>query len=287
MPFCENCGCEIGPGTGKKFCGKCGAPIEPPDSPVPDTPARPEAAQPAQTPPTLPPPAPAIPPAAAPPGPPPAALQVPPAPGARPPLPRYVVPAILAALVVLAAAAWFFGMPLLERGQGAGSSVTVETAVTAPAVVTPDPVPVTVSATPTAPRIIEGRFGESYEEFYSDNRTYRFGEKVTLPIALDRPPLYIRFNVTPARVNDTKIADIGLSSEHVVYLDYPDPKAWFEVSVIDATSGSTVKTGGFGAGKGYSVQNRQEFTVLKGGEYQIVMAGNLVDAEMLIGIGRS
>lgn len=275
MPFCRHCGSRTE--TGQKFCEECGAPIvaiqpapfaSPSEQPGPEHPP----GTPGDGTPGVPVPGPE---ATAP------HRKEQPAVAARSSAGKILI-AVLVFAIVLGAAAWYIGMPLLHGNgvPGTGFSAVTTAPTTHPAV-TPDTPRMTTPATtvpptPTPIMTVEDRYSETYEVIYTSNRSYQYGEKVTFPYALIEPPLYVKFNVTPAMVNDTKIADIGLSSEHVVYAVYPDPHAWFEVQVLDAANGAVIESRGFGVSKGYSDQERQEFMVRKSGDYIVEISGSMV-----------
>jgi hypothetical protein len=129
------------------------------------------------------------------------------------------------------------------------------------------------------------RYGESYEQVYTLNKNFAFGQKEVFFQNLTRPPLYIKFNLTPAMITREKVINIGLSSEETVNATYPSPNAWFEVKVLDAGSGAVVDSRGFN--KEYSVMTKQEFMVRNEGNYQVELSGNDVFAEVRILRGTS
>jgi len=193
--------------------------------------------------------------------------------------------------VIVIAAALFFGLPMLTGSSLSLSSLPATTAPTPPETTataeTPVPAP-TATTPPPAPEItVEARYETAYERIYSSNRTYLFGEKVTIPHTLVHPPLYIKFNVTPAMVNDTKVINIGTPGEYEVFAIYPDPAAWFEVKVLTAAGGDVVDSRGYGVAKGYSGVNQQEFLIRSSGDYVVELSGNRVMAVVDIRIGTS
>jgi hypothetical protein len=140
----------------------------------------------------------------------------------------------------------------------------------------------TAAVTTEVPVIIirNDRFGDEYELAYSFARNFSYGEKFVRGVGIERPPLYIIFNVTPSMVKREKIEDIGLSTEHNVTALYPDPRAWFEVDVIDEATGDVIERRGFG--REFSGMTQQEFMVRAAGEYRIVSSGNRVAAQVTI-----
>jgi hypothetical protein len=287
MEFCRHCRNEIKPN--QKFCDQCGAPVKniytPPagDEPAPPAPQVPPLAKPARIDPGL------------------VSDIFPEKDESRQPAPRPAagrmdtyssrsnLPFIAFALIIMGALVLIAVSILISvPGSTLAAYLWPPTPVPTPA---PTPVPTTATPEPTpiptTVLAVEDRYRETYEVIYSKERSFLYGEKEKFPHTLTKPPLFIAFNVTPAMVNETKIAGIGTSSEHVVYAVYPDPHAWYEVRVLDAATGDAIDAYGFGAGKGYSTQGNQEFMVRKGGDYVIEMSGNGVDVKTQIRIGTS
>jgi len=266
MPFCFSCGKEIS--ATQKFCEYCGTAQDISDG---------AALSPGQQPPPPPPP-----------------LQVPRAqplvPSAKkPPLPRNsIIIAGIIVMVLVAASAYFIGMPLVKGGlppsmQPSAPPIT-STVMTTVITTVPPPIPTLRETTvPTAVITRDDRFEETYLELFNRNLTYKFGQKELFPVDLTRPPLFIKFNVIPVMVNKSKLADIGLSTEHTVYAVYPDPNSWFEVKVLDAVSGTVVDARGFN--KEYNQYTKQEFMVREKGNYTVEMSGNgvTVNTQILTG----
>jgi hypothetical protein len=262
MPFCSSCGKEIT--SGQKFCGYCGAAQDVSEimaslSRVP------------------------------PPPPPPLRMPV-----VQPPLPPSAGKKILpkntgiiigvVAILAVVAGAYFVGIPLVQSGfLPALQQPTPTLAPTAQ----PTPLPTMITplktTVPTPKIVTDERFEETYEEVYNRNVTYKFGQKEVFPVDLIRPPLFIKFTIIPVMVNKSKIADIGLSTEHIVYAVYPDPDSWFEVRVLDAVSGTVVDARGFN--KAYAQQTKNEFMVREKGRYNVELAGNGVTVKTQVLVG--
>ncbi len=140
-----------------------------------------------------------------------------------------------------------------------------------------------VTTIPTPKIVTDERFEETYEELYNHNLTYKFGQKEVFPVNLTRPPLFIKFNIIPTMVNRSKLVDIDLSTEHIVYAVYPDPNSWFEVRILDAVSGTVVASKGFN--KEYDQQTKNEFMIREKGKYNVEMSGNgvTVNTQILVG----
>jgi hypothetical protein len=191
-------------------------------------------------------------------------------------------------MVIVAASAYFIGMPLVKgslppalQPPASANPTMAMTTVMTPALPTITTLPPTT--VPTAVITRDDRFEETYLELYNRNLTYKFGQKEVFPVDLTRPPLFIKFNVTPVMVNRSKLVDIGLSTEHTVYAVYPDPNSWFEVRVLDAISGTVVDAQGFN--KEYNQYTKQEFMVREKGKYTVEMSGNGVTVTIQILMG--
>jgi hypothetical protein len=266
MPFCYSCGKEIS--ANQKFCDYCGTQQEIPDSATPS---------PGHLPPPPPPP-----------------LQVPgaltPVPFAKKlPLPKNsVIAAGVIILVIIAACGYFIGVPLIKgvpppAMQPPASPVPTPVMTTVVTTFSPPPPTLTETTVPTAVITRDERFEETYLELYNRNFTYKFGQKEGFPVELTSPPLFIKFNVIPVMVNRSKLVDIGLSTEHVIYAVYPDPNSWFEIKVMEAISGTIVEARGFN--KEYNQYTKQEFMVREKGNYTVEMSGNgvIVNTQILTG----
>jgi hypothetical protein len=250
MAFCTACGKEVTPG--KKFCESCGAPVEQaPQVPVPDNPVQ-SPRQPLVT-----------------------------APPAKKTNPLLYIAGAIVILLVIAAAAYFVGLPYLQKSKQADTPTKVPTAVqTAPVITKPEYTPVP-TATPTkVVRKLEGRYEESYDEIYTLNKFFAFGQKENFPYDLTVPPLYIKYNLTPKLITREKIINIGLSTEQTINVTYPNPNAWFEIKVLDANNGAVIDDQGYG--KDFPDVTKSEFMVRNPGNYRIEFSGNDVTAEISV-----
>jgi len=259
MPFCMACGKEID--ADQKFCEYCGAAQDPSSAVSPPQVLSPPPPPPALTPPPV--------------SPTPFPLES--------ILPAKTIPAIIVGVVVAAifiAGLLFIGITPLKGPISSGAADVTPS----PAITTDVPtltVPTTVPQTPVLKRA--DQYEETYEQIYTINRSYKFGQKEVVSHDLVRPPLYVRFNITPGMVVREKLVDIGLSSEHNITVTYVNPNAWFEVTVFDTVNGTIVDKRGFN--KDYSQIARQEFMVRTKGTYRIEMSGNdvSVDVQILTG----
>ena len=168
MPFCTSCGAEVA--ADKKFCEQCGAPMEPVTAP-----AAPETS---------------------------AAPQVPVNPAApywNAPVPpkKSKTPLIIGGIVILLiiiAAAYFVGMPMLKANQKSSEGFTPSTtplvtpAVMQTALPTPEYTIALPEVTTQSSIVRDARFEEDYEQIYTLNQKFAFGQKVNFAHDLTRPP---------------------------------------------------------------------------------------------------
>ncbi|MDP3565030.1 MAG: zinc-ribbon domain-containing protein [Methanoregula sp.] len=263
MPFCTSCGAEVA--ADKKFCEQCGAPMEPVTAPAAtQTPAAPSV-------PVNP---------AAPCGPAPVSLK------------KSKTPLIIGGIVILlviVAAVYFVGLPMLKSNEQSSERFTpTTTPVVTPAMMqtalpTPEYTIVIPEVTPQSSTVRDDRLEEDYEQIYTLDQKFAFGQKVYFDHELTSPPLYIRFNLTPTKIVRQRMIAIGTSNEHMIETIETSPNAWFEVKVLDAGSGAVIDQQGFG--KDYPDVTSYRFMVRQKGNYRIEMSGNDVsaDVQMLIG----
>ncbi|MDO8872190.1 MAG: zinc ribbon domain-containing protein [Methanoregula sp.] len=263
MPFCTSCGAEVA--ADKKFCVQCGAPMEQVTAPAaPVTPAA------IKVPVTLPP-----------------DYGTPPVQPKKPNT-SMIIGGIVVVLVIIAVV-YFAGMPMLKANQKSSDGfVPSQTpAVTHTMVQTALPTlqyTTTIPETTTLPvEVRDARLEEDYEQVYTLNQKFAFGQKVNFAHDLTRPPLYIKFNLTPTIITRHRLISIGTNNEHYENTTETSPYAWFEVKVLDAGSGSVIDQQGFG--NDYSDITKQNFMVRQKGNYRIEMSGNevLADVQVLIG----
>jgi len=265
MPFCTSCGAEVA--ADKKFCEQCGAPMEPVTAPAaPVTPAAPEVM-------VNPPPSYRIPPVQP-----------------KKPKTSLIIGGIVVVLVIVAAA-YFVGLPMLKANQKSsdGFVPSPAPAVTYTIGQTALPTPEYTAAIPettTLPGPVrDDRLEEDYEQIYTLNQKFSFGQKVNFAHELTRPPLYIRFNLTPTMIIRHRLVSIGTNNEHYINTTDTSPNAWFEVKVLDAGSGAVIDQQGFG--KDYPDITKHNFMVRQKGNYRIEMSGNDVSADVQMLIGTS
>jgi len=269
MPFCTSCGAEIA--ADKKFCGQCGAPQEPGSAPgIPGIPVAHES-----------------------PLPPPYTPDIRASPS-KPALPKNpVIIGIIIALIVIMVVVYIVGLPMLKTG----GEKTIEGMIPSPSVtpalyLTTQPTP--QSTLPLITTIIpetttlpvqerDARLEEDYEPIYSLNQNFSFGQKVLFAHELTRPPLYVRFNLTPVLITRHRLVSAETRNEHYENTTEASPYAWFEVTVLDAGTGEVVEQQGYG--KDYPDLTKSSFMVRKKGNYRIEMSGNDVFTEVRMLIG--
>jgi hypothetical protein len=141
-----------------------------------------------------------------------------------------------------------------------------------------------IPATPTPPiQVKDARFEENYEQIYTLNQKFSFGQKVNFDHELTRPPLYIKFNVSPTQIVRHRLVSAMTNNEHYENTTESSPNAWFEIRVLDAASGAIINQQGFA--KEHPDVTSQSFMVRQRGNYRIEMSGHEVtaDVQMLIG----
>jgi hypothetical protein len=261
MPFCTSCGKEVPPG--KKFCEYCGAPVEQPAA----APAAPITPLPEPVVPVSPQPVP-----------------VSPSGGSG----KTMIIAGILVILVLIAAVYFIGLPLINGSAGGGTPLLKPTPLPTQAL-TPLPtilptVPVNTPGpadTPAASQTYEEKYMETYNQVYSINHAFTGGQREVFSQDLKTPPLYIKFNITPEIEVGEKVNQVG----EMVSTSYVSPNSWFKVNVYDAGNGALVEQQGFN--KGFSVTTQQEFMVRAPGTYRVEISGNAVTAEVRILTGKS
>ena len=263
MPFCTSCGAEIP--ADKKFCVQCGAPIEQVNasaatvtSAAPNVPATPPSYY----------------------GTPPLQLKKP---GTS------IIIGGVVVLIVIIAVVYFVGMPMLKGNHKSSDGfVQSQTPLVTPTIMqTAVPtlqyttsIPETI---PTTVMVMDARLEEDYEQVYTLNQTFAFGQKVNFAHELIHPPLYIHFNLTPTIITRHRLVSIGTNNEHYINTTETSPYAWFEVKVLDAGSGAVIDQQGFG--NDYPDITKQSFMVRQRGNYRIEMSGNDVNADVQILVG--
>lgn len=252
MAFCTSCGKEVTPGT--KFCESCGTPVEQgPAVPAIETPVQPPH-QPLVT-----------------------------APLPKKPIPVIWIAGIVVVLLVIIAGGYFVGMPYLQKAGAEKAATPIPTVVQTIPTLTPTIPEYTQLPTPTPVKIVrklEGRYEESYDEIYTLNQFFAFGQKVTYDYDLTQPPLYIKYNLTPKLITREKTINIGLSTEQTINVTYPNPNAWFEIKVLDANNGAVIDDQGYG--KDFPDVTKAEFMVRNPGKYRVEFSGNDVTAEISV-----
>ena len=262
MAFCTSCGEELPPGS--KFCENCGTLVEQTPAPVPSEPPVPE----------------------------PVVVQQPlvPPPPPKKPVPALLIIGVLVVLALVAAAVWFAGLPALQKMQESAMPATPQPTAVVPVMVTaqttqPSETPVPWVTPTTTVRKLDPRYEEYYDEIYTLDQFFAFGQKETFAHDLTTPPLFIKYNLTPKMTTRQKVINIGLSTEETILVTYPNPNAWFEIKVMDAGNGAVVAAKGYG--RDHPDVTKSEFMVRNPGNYIVEMSGTDVTADISIMQGKS
>lgn len=192
-------------------------------------------------------------------------------------------------VLVIVAIAYFAGIPMLKGDQKSSDNFVQSHTPSMTPTILPTALPTlpsttVITETPTLPVIVKDeRLEEDYEQVYSLNQKFAFGQKEYFAHELRQPPLYIRFNLTPTMISQIRLVYIGTKNEQYMNTTETSPYAWFEVKVLDAASGAILEKQGFG--KDYTYVTKQNFMVRQKGNYRIEMSGNDVNAEVQMLIG--
>ncbi|WP_321508054.1 hypothetical protein [uncultured Methanoregula sp.] len=139
---------------------------------------------------------------------------------------------------------------------------------------------ITPGVTPTSKIEDSARFGSDYERVYSISKKFSFGQKELFSQNVTTPPLYIKFDLTPVKINRHILVGIGTHQEHMENVTENSPNAWFEVKVFNIIDESLAYDEGFG--NDFSDMTNQEFMVRQPGKYRIEMSGHEVFANVTI-----
>lgn len=192
-------------------------------------------------------------------------------------------------VLVIVAIAYFAGMPMLKANQKSSDGFVQSHTPSMTPTIMPTALPtsqstIVITETPTLPVIVKDeRLEEDYEQVYTLNQKFAFGQKEYFAHELTQPPLYIRFNLTPTMISQIRLVYIGTKNEQYMNTTETSPYAWFEVKVLDAGSGAILDKQGFG--KDYTYATKQNFMVRQKGNYRIEMSGNEVNAEVQMLVG--
>jgi len=198
---------------------------------------------------------------------------------------KYLVAGIVIVVVLLAVVVFSMATPD-ARTSGVHPSPTHPAVTLLPVKTTSTPVPKTTAPVrvTTAITVVVQEPGTPADtrQVYRLNQKFNYAN-VTYSCNLSRPPLYVRFTVTPDMVSHHRLIAAGMSIEQWVNTTDIDPQAWLDISVIDTATGEVVEHQGFG--KDFAAMTSQEFMVREPGSYRIVMSGNKVDADIRIFAG--
>jgi len=119
------------------------------------------------------------------------------------------------------------------------------------------------------------------------NTQYFSYNSTAVAFDLKTPPMYITYSVVPFNITVTKVVQVnqgGSSGDQWVTLQYSDyaPYSWFQISVLDKSTGNLDYQAGFGKAPGISnlsvYQNATLGPILNSGDLLVQMTGNNITA---------
>ena len=116
------------------------------------------------------------------------------------------------------------------------------------------------------------------------NTQYFSYNSTAVSFDLKNPPMYITYSVVPFNITVTKYVKSGVGSNQWETLQYSDfaPYSWFQVSVLDKSTGTIYYQNGFGKAPGISnlsvYENATIGPVLNSGNLLVQMTGNNITA---------
>ena len=129
---------------------------------------------------------------------------------------------------------------------------------------------------------------DDYVVIYSiKNQAYSYN-KSAVSFDLKNPPMQIDFIVSNTNITRNMSAmSRVLKNEWTVYnVEYPDPVAYFEVTVREKSTNNIILQDGFGQSKQYGTENRRHLTVYRAGNYIIEFDGNKLTANVDLSVKR-
>jgi hypothetical protein len=112
-------------------------------------------------------------------------------------------------------------------------------------------------------------------------KTQYYAYNVTaIEFDLKNPPMYISYTVIPTNVTINKYVEApgGGGQYQTVQFSTYSPDSWFEVTVMNKTTGNIYLQDGFGTGKGYSTYLNRTLEVMNTDDVLIQFRGNLITA---------
>ena len=96
---------------------------------------------------------------------------------------------------------------------------------------------------------------------------------------LENPPLLLDYTLKVPNITRTRIIPDPVSgADRTVSITYPDPIAWFEVTVKDIETNSILERSGYG--RQYDVSFRKQVWIRYPGNYYIEFSGNRLTADV-------
>lgn len=101
--------------------------------------------------------------------------------------------------------------------------------------------------------------------------------------SLKNPPMYINYTVIPTNVTVNRVYTDPYSKETttLVRSEY-SPTSWFEVTVLDNTTGEVLLRDGFGESKGMTIYTTRTLKILKTGDVRVELRANEIQASASI-----
>jgi hypothetical protein len=97
---------------------------------------------------------------------------------------------------------------------------------------------------------------------------------------LKNPPMYINYTVVPFNITQNLYVESpsGGGNYETITQSIYSPDSWFEVTVMNKTSGTIYLQDGFGTGKGYPIYLNRTLKVLNTDDMLIQFTGNNITA---------
>jgi hypothetical protein len=113
-----------------------------------------------------------------------------------------------------------------------------------------------------------------------DEKTMVFSyNRTAYTYTLENPPLLIDYTLTVPNITKTRVETDPVSGgDRTVSITYPDPVAWFKVTVTDTATKSVLVQTGYGGQ--YDVSYSKQVWVRYPGDYYIEFSGNRVTANV-------
>jgi hypothetical protein len=114
------------------------------------------------------------------------------------------------------------------------------------------------------------------------NTQYYLYNATAVEFNLKNPPMYINYTVIPTNVTMNKYVESPSGGHNYQTVQYStfSPDSWFEITVMNKTTGTIYLQDGFGTEMGYPVYTSRTFKVFNSDDMLIQFRGNLVTANV-------